>query len=314
MADRLRVSGRIPSVLMSELFLSSSLSLFASHHIPQDKNPSPLNQLDFLMDETYSSIMDTGTVIDVAQEELEAAANKLACTVNLIVMLIRWVRRRGVKVNLVMMPLRCGLVSCRGYHCDILDSPFAYVYSFRATDNPFTNLRYRFSCTDDEYAVLRSYLSPEVLDGPEIGWEEHVEVWQRVVDMLWKRIHVWTCEAKFLHRIADRHMKVAGFASFEAPSIAALTLLPPSFPSANTQTGMMQLLRSCLAKSAKESAVSIPPPVPAKDTSRLKKHIGSVGIGWTRAPPSPDHACPVLALIIALPKVAFPVMLPRSFP
>ena len=48
-----------------------------------------MNQLDFLMDETYSSIMDTGSIIDVAQEELDVAANKLACTVNLIVNLIR---------------------------------------------------------------------------------------------------------------------------------------------------------------------------------------------------------------------------------
>ena len=39
---------------------------------------------------------------------------------------------------------------------------------------------------------------------------------------------------------------------------------------------MMQLLRSCLAKSSKESAVSIPTPTPSKDTSRLKKHVGLV--------------------------------------
>lgn len=39
---------------------------------------------------------------------------------------------------------------------------------------------------------------------------------------------------------------------------------------------MLQLLRSCLAKSAKEAAVPIPPLAPAKDTSRLRKHIGLV--------------------------------------
>ena len=48
--------------------------------------------------------------------------------------------------------------------------------------------RYRFSCTDDEYAVLKSYLSPEVLDGTEIGWEEHAEVrWQPIMMLIMTR-------------------------------------------------------------------------------------------------------------------------------
>ena len=85
------------------IFISSVASCV--HSVPvvlvQDKNPSPLNQLDFLMDETYSSIMDTGSIVDVAQEELEAAANKLACTVNLIVNLIRyWTGWRGLCFDL----------------------------------------------------------------------------------------------------------------------------------------------------------------------------------------------------------------------
>ncbi|GAX83403.1 hypothetical protein CEUSTIGMA_g10828.t1 [Chlamydomonas eustigma] len=130
----------------------------------KDKNPSPLNQLDFLMDETYDSIMETGSVLDVAMEQLADAANKLACTVQLILILIR----------------------------------------------------YRFQCTAEEFSVLKSYLSPEVVDGPEIGWEECVEA------------------------------------------------------------GMMHLLRSSLAKSSKETSVSIPMPTPAKDTSKLRKHIGLV--------------------------------------
>ena len=63
---------------------------------PQDKNPSPLNQLDFLMDETYASIMETGSILDATQEQLAAAGTKLACTVQLIVQLIRCGAEEGV--------------------------------------------------------------------------------------------------------------------------------------------------------------------------------------------------------------------------
>ena len=48
--------------------------------------------------------------------------------------------------------------------------------SLSSSDDSKMHVRYRFNCTDDEFAVLKSYLSPEVLDGPEIGWEEHAEV------------------------------------------------------------------------------------------------------------------------------------------
>lgn len=43
------------------------------------------------MDETYSSIMETGQVLDNTQQQLTTAANKLACTVQLLLLLIRWV-------------------------------------------------------------------------------------------------------------------------------------------------------------------------------------------------------------------------------
>jgi Bardet-Biedl syndrome 9 protein len=39
----------------------------------QDKAPAPLNQLDFLMEETYGSIMETGTVVEAAQVGVTAA-------------------------------------------------------------------------------------------------------------------------------------------------------------------------------------------------------------------------------------------------
>jgi hypothetical protein len=44
------------------------------------------------------------------------------------------------------------------------------------------------------------------------------------------------------------------------------------------QAGMTQLLRSVLARNAKEAAVSIGPLAPAKDTAKLKKHLSLVSM------------------------------------
>ena len=46
------------------------------------------------MDETYASIMEMGLVLDNTQEQLGVAANKLACTVQLMLLLIRYGGRR----------------------------------------------------------------------------------------------------------------------------------------------------------------------------------------------------------------------------
>lgn len=43
-----------------------------------------------------------------------------------------------------------------------------------------------------------------------------------------------------------------------------------------TEAGMTQLLRSCLARSAKESAAQVPPATQLTDTLKLKKHISLV--------------------------------------
>jgi len=45
---------------------------------------------------------------------------------------------------------------------------------------------------------------------------------------------------------------------------------------AHTQASMAQLLRSCLARNAKEASVAAAPLAPARDTSRLRKHISLV--------------------------------------
>jgi Bardet-Biedl syndrome 9 protein len=39
---------------------------------------------------------------------------------------------------------------------------------------------------------------------------------------------------------------------------------------------MTQLLRSCLARSQKDTAAVVPPLAPAQDTARLQKHISLV--------------------------------------
>ncbi|KXZ41737.1 BBS9 protein [Gonium pectorale] len=75
---------------------------------------------------------------------------------------------------------------------------------------------WRFALSEPEAAVLRGCISPEVIDGSEVGWEE-------------------TTEAACTH-----------------------------------------LLRTCLAKSAKEQAVPITPLAPCKDTQRLRKHVSLV--------------------------------------
>lgn len=57
--------------------------------LAQDKNPAPLNQLDFLMEETFNGLMETGNALDNAQGTLKKAANKLGGSVHLLLLLIR---------------------------------------------------------------------------------------------------------------------------------------------------------------------------------------------------------------------------------
>ncbi|GLC42379.1 Protein PTHB1 [Pleodorina starrii] len=77
-------------------------------------------------------------------------------------------------------------------------------------------VKWRFALNEAEAAVLRACISPEIIDGSEIGWEE------------------------------------------------------------TTEAAMTHLLRTCLAKSAKEQAVQVTPLAPAKDTQRLRKHVSLV--------------------------------------
>ncbi|GIM12857.1 hypothetical protein Vretimale_16089, partial [Volvox reticuliferus] len=77
-------------------------------------------------------------------------------------------------------------------------------------------VRWRFALNEAEFTVLKASISPQIIDGSEIGWEE------------------------------------------------------------TTEAAMTHLLRTCLAKSAKEQAVQVTPLSAAKDTQRLRKHISLV--------------------------------------
>ena len=55
----------------------------------QDKNPSPLNQLDLLMEETYHELMEAGEAMEEAKEKMGAAAARLGAATQLLLLLIR---------------------------------------------------------------------------------------------------------------------------------------------------------------------------------------------------------------------------------
>lgn len=56
----------------------------------KDKKPSDLNNLDVLFHETYNDLLDMGKGYETKTRELEVAANQLACSTNLLLLLIRF--------------------------------------------------------------------------------------------------------------------------------------------------------------------------------------------------------------------------------
>ena len=56
----------------------------------KDKNPTPLNNLDFLLNQTYQEMMGTATEIEEYQNELEFAAHNLSCRVSIIQVLLKY--------------------------------------------------------------------------------------------------------------------------------------------------------------------------------------------------------------------------------
>ncbi|EDV26341.1 uncharacterized protein TRIADDRAFT_22294 [Trichoplax adhaerens] len=127
----------------------------------KDKTPSPLLNLDVILDSTHATIMELADKIKKTEEALSRAANALSCGTSLLLLLLR------LNMNL----------------------------------------------NDSEFRILEATLSPIVIDLRDQGWEELTD--------------------------------------------AAIT----------------HLLRTCLAKSAKDQAVNLPPLKIPSDTQKLKKHI-----------------------------------------
>jgi len=130
----------------------------------KDRNPAPLQHLDVLLEGTFQQLNLLGAEMASCQGLLQAAADRLSCGCELVLMLVR----------------------CR------------------------------FGLDAESYETLRGYLSPVVNDSLEQGWEE--------------------C----------------------------------------TEAAMTHLLRTSLAKSAKEAVGLSTQLTPLADTNKLKKHIGLV--------------------------------------
>jgi Bardet-Biedl syndrome 9 protein len=130
----------------------------------KDRNPTPINNMDLLFDQTYQGIISASKEVERTQKSLQIVSRNLACSTSLMLIL----------------------------------------------------LKLKLSLPDRELVTLRQYLSPVISDSEEQGWEE------------------------------------------------------------TTLAGMTHLLRTVLAKSAKESNNMPQPLGMAKDTNKLKKQIALV--------------------------------------
>lgn len=55
----------------------------------KDKNPSPLNNLDFLLNHTYNQIIEISNHIDELKKNLKIVSSKLSCAVEMILLLLK---------------------------------------------------------------------------------------------------------------------------------------------------------------------------------------------------------------------------------
>lgn len=55
----------------------------------KDKNPSPLNNLDFLLNHTYNQIIETATSLEELKGHMKLVSNKLSCCIEIILLLIK---------------------------------------------------------------------------------------------------------------------------------------------------------------------------------------------------------------------------------
>jgi Bardet-Biedl syndrome 9 protein len=55
----------------------------------KDKNPSPLNNLDFLLNHTYEQIIEMALKIEEHKNASKIVSQKLACSLEVVLLLIR---------------------------------------------------------------------------------------------------------------------------------------------------------------------------------------------------------------------------------
>lgn len=55
----------------------------------KDKNPSPLNNLDFLLNHTYDQIIDMAIKIEKIRIQISKVSNKLSCTLESVLLLLK---------------------------------------------------------------------------------------------------------------------------------------------------------------------------------------------------------------------------------
>ena len=55
----------------------------------KDKNPSPLNNLDFILNHTYEQIINMALTIERLNKDFKIISSKLACAIEIVLMLLR---------------------------------------------------------------------------------------------------------------------------------------------------------------------------------------------------------------------------------
>ena len=55
----------------------------------KDKNPSPLNNLDFILNHTYEQIINMALTIEKLNKDFKTISSKLACAIEIVLMLLR---------------------------------------------------------------------------------------------------------------------------------------------------------------------------------------------------------------------------------
>lgn len=55
----------------------------------KDKNPSPLNNLDFLLNDTYDQIIQMAMHIEQHRAEIQKVSQRLSCSIETVLMILK---------------------------------------------------------------------------------------------------------------------------------------------------------------------------------------------------------------------------------